>query len=145
MTIDKLRNSKGEIFILVADDDADDHEFLKSAFAYNSFSGGLSFVTDGVQLLDYLKNLSSSATEELPQLILLDLNMPLLNGFQALEAIKEDPALSDIPVAILTSSSRPEDEAMCYSLGCDNFYRKPLSVAEYHSLAERIIGSVNAA
>lgn len=145
MTINQLKNSAGDFFILVADDDVDDHDFLKAAFEHNSFAGGLSFVTDGVQLLNYLKNLKNAAGGRLPELILLDLNMPLLNGFQALEAIKNDPELRNIPVAILTSSSRPEDETACYSLGCNNFYRKPLSVSEYDSLAEQIIGSVNAA
>ena len=134
-----------EITILVADDDIDDHDFLREALHTNKFQGNLLFVTDGQQLIDYLDQNKKEPTSSLPELILLDLNMPLCNGFQALTEIKKDITLKNIPVAILTSSFRQEDEEVCYSLGCNNFYRKPSNVSDYDTLANNIITSISAA
>ena len=135
-----------EITILVADDDIDDHDFLREAFQTKGFEGNLFFVTDGQQLINYLEQYkTANKTSSLPGLILLDLNMPLCNGFQALEEIKNNETLKSIPVSILTSSLRQEDEDICLSLGCDNFYRKPNNISGYSNLAGNIISNIIAA
>ena len=90
---------------------------------------------NGVELLKYLKETGAT----LPKLILLDLNMPLKDGYQALAEIKQDEVLRSIPVVILTSSSKPEDEPICFNLGAEQFFRKPLSMDEYDELASGLL------
>ena len=124
--------------IVIADDDQDDRSFIKEALLRRAFGGRFQCVEDGGQLLQYLKRTEKT----LPDLILLDLNMPLVDGYQALSEIKQDPLLKSIPTMILTSSSKPEDEPVCYELGCDKFYRKPLSMGEYDDVASDILDYV---
>jgi len=123
-----------DILIVIADDDQDDQDFIKDALKRNSFSGAIQCVSDGEQLLKYLKEVPAR-----PGLILLDLNMPLKDGYQTLQELKTDPLLKNIPTVILTSSSRHEDEQQCYNLGCDKFYRKPMSVTDYRNIAGEVL------
>lgn len=123
-----------DFLILVADDDPDDQDFITDALKSNSFRGTIQCVGDGEQLLRYLKELPTP-----PGLILLDLNMPLKDGYQTLHELKADPILKKIPTIILTSSSRHEDEQQCYKLGCDKFYRKPMSINDYQSIASELL------
>lgn len=123
-----------DFLILVADDDPDDQDFITDALKSNSFRGTIQCVGDGEQLLRYLKELPTP-----PGLILLDLNMPLKDGYQTLHELKADPILKKIPTIVLTSSSRQEDEQQCYKLGCDKFYRKPMSINDYQSIASELL------
>ena len=118
------------ISILIADDDADDRMLIEDAFEENGISNQIHFVEDGEQLLDFLRregDFSEHAAEPLPRLILLDLNMPKVDGRTALAAIKEDPALNQIPVVILTTSRADTDISKAYALGVNSFISKPLS------------------
>lgn len=126
------------VMILIADDDPDDQLFIRNAFQRNDFAGTIECVEDGNKLIEYLHQQARLR----PNLILLDLNMPFKDGYKALEEIKEDPVLSHIPVAVLTSSSRYEDEPKCYRLGCQKFFRKPLTLHEYDKLAADILDYV---
>jgi CheY-like chemotaxis protein len=116
--------------VLLADDDFDDLELVKEAFFESGFQGSIATAWNGQMLMDQLHH-----SAERPDLILLDLNMPLKSGFEALEEIKQNPLLKSIPVMILTASTRKEDELKCFELGCFSFWRKPVSMAEYNSLA----------
>ena len=121
--------------IVIADDDQDDRDFIKDALKRREYSGGFRCMENGVELLKYLKETGAT----LPKLILLDLNMPLKDGYQALAEIKQDEVLRSIPVVILTSSSKPEDEPICFNLGAEQFFRKPLSMDEYDELASGLL------
>ena len=93
--------------VLMADDDEDDCLFVGEAFQEMGIAHDLRFVDDGRELLDYLYNEGDFADPEKyprPNLILLDLNMPRIDGREALAKIKSDPQLNDIPVLILTTS-----------------------------------------
>lgn len=85
--------------VFIADDDEDDCYLLAQAFAQHSPQCQLQFFSDGQSLLEAL-----SQRESPPALILLDLNMPRLNGFEALKALREQPAYSDTPIVMLTTS-----------------------------------------
>lgn len=118
--------------ILVADDDAEDCMFLREAFEENRLANPLYFVSDGVELVDYLYNRGEYADPALaprPGLILLDLNMPRKDGREALAEIKADPALRQIPIVVLTTSKADEDICRSYDLGVNSYVTKPVTFA----------------
>ena len=114
------------ITILLADDDADDRELTRLALKEAKHDAELVSVRDGAELLDFLRG-----REERPHLILLDLNMPRMNGHEALAKIKRDPELRSIPVVILTTSTRDEDISTSYDLGANSFMSKPLGFMSF--------------
>lgn len=113
--------------ILMADDDPDDRMLMKEALEENSFPHSIQFVSDGAELLDYLykRGRFGSETTFRPHLILLDLNMPKIDGREALASIKADAGLKGIPVIILTTSIADEDIINAYNLGVNSFICKP--------------------
>ena len=113
--------------ILMVDDDQDDQYLVQEAWQELNIESELRFVSDGEELLESLhKALSREENHtDLPNLILLDLNMPRKNGRKALEEIKSIPDLCHIPVVILTTSKDPVDIHYCYSLGAAGFITKP--------------------
>lgn len=118
------------ITILMADDDADDRLMTKEAFEESRLVNDLRFVNDGAELLDYLKRrgqYSDPASSPRPGLILLDLNMPKVDGRQALEEIKADPALKRIRVIVLTTSKAEEDIYRTYNLSAASYITKPVT------------------
>jgi CheY-like chemotaxis protein len=127
--------TKNLITLFITDDDADDREFLTHALSEKGFDGALQVFANGEELLKsiYQDGMSRQG------LILLDLNMPVKNGYETLKELRQRKESEAIPVIVITSSSKTEDERYCYELGCNNFLLKPLSVAGYERLAEEII------
>lgn len=116
--------------ILMADDDPDDREFTRSAMQESRLVNDLRCVEDGEELLDYLHRRGRYADPKdspRPGLILLDLNMPRLDGREALREIKADPKLRHIPVVVLTTSKTEEDILRSYGLGANCFITKPVT------------------
>lgn len=123
----KLAN---KLRILVAEDDPDDRLLIKDAFAASRSNWDIRFVVDGEDLLDYLYHRGRYASESnlpVPGLILLDLNMPKVDGREALRVIKADEALRRIPVVVLTTSNDELDVARSYDLGVNSFITKPVT------------------
>jgi CheY-like chemotaxis protein len=114
--------------ILMADDDDDDRLLTRDAVAEAGLDGDLHFVANGEELLDYLchrgKYQQPTAAPR-PGLILLDLNMPLKDGREALREIRADPELRRIPVVVLTTSKADTDVGAIYDLGANSFISKP--------------------
>jgi len=124
------------LIILMADDDEDDRILTQDAMKESRVLNELHFVEDGVELLAYLNGEAQYADREtypLPGLILLDLNMPKKDGREALEEIKNNPALRRIPVVILTTSKAEEDMLRGYDLGAASYITKPVT---FDSLVE---------
>lgn len=118
------------VHILIADDDADDCLMTREAFRECRLSNPLHFVHDGEALLAYLKRrppYTDAARYPMPGLILLDLNMPRMDGREALQAIKSDAQLCSIPVVIISTSSADEDILRSYAMGVNSFITKPVS------------------
>ncbi|TWI58676.1 response regulator receiver domain-containing protein [Pseudomonas duriflava] len=116
--------------ILIADDDPDDCLLIREAFKEAEIVNPLYFVHDGEELIRYLKHrtpYSDSNQYPLPGLILLDLNMPLMDGREALNEIRGDQQLHHLPVVILTTSSAEEDIAHSYKAGVSAFLTKPVT------------------
>lgn len=120
---------KRPITILMADDDPDDRELTEDAFREVRFANDLRFARDGRDLLDYLTRSNGYTPENapMPGLILLDLNMPRMDGREALTAIKLDPKLKCIPVVVLTTSEADEDIVRSYELGASSYIPKPVT------------------
>ncbi len=120
------------ITILMADDDEDDRLLTQEAMEEARVINELRFVEDGLELLDYLHRRGRYAvpgSAPRPGLILLDLNMPRMDGRTALEHIKADPGLRRIPVVVLTTSKAEEDILRSYDLGAASFITKPVTFA----------------
>ena len=119
-------NTQEEAVIVMADDDLDDIMFTREALKEYQLSNDFRFVSDGAELLDYLKqNRHFANAAPRPQLILLDLNMPRMNGLEALTEIKKDPSLQSIPIVMLSTSGARDDIARSYDLGAASFIQKP--------------------
>lgn len=118
------------IVILMADDDEDDRLLAKDALEESRVRNDLRFVSDGVELLQYLRregDFTDLAGSPRPGLILLDLNMPRMDGREALGEIKKDASLRAIPVVIMTTSKQDEDIVNSYDLGAAGFITKPIT------------------
>jgi two-component system response regulator len=118
------------ITILMADDDPDDRQMTKEAFAESHLANDLRFVHDGEELMDYLRRrgkYADPASSPRPGLILLDLNMPKKDGREALGEIKSDPRLRTIRVVVLTTSKAEEDIIRSYNLSAASYITKPVT------------------
>lgn len=116
------------ITFLVADDDADDLElFREAATDVLGDQYVMVEVSDGSEVISYLLELTKSAsnTVQKPDVIVLDLNMPKLNGFKTLEMIKTNPLISHFPVYVLTTSWEESSMRQCRQLGAAGFFTKP--------------------
>ena len=109
--------------VLMADDDLDDQVLMQHAFEENAIPAILNFVDDGVELLKYLHN--KKEENNLPSIILLDMNMPRMGGKEALKLIKEDSTLKKIPVIIFSTSDQDMDIESSYELGASGYFTKP--------------------
>jgi CheY-like chemotaxis protein len=121
---------KKTLIILMADDDADDRLLAQEAMHESRVLNELHFVENGVQLLNYLRgvgNFCDRTRYPMPGLILLDLNMPKMDGREALVKIKADQTLRRIPVVILTTSKAEEDMVRGYDLGAASYITKPVT------------------
>jgi len=125
---------KKRYYILIAEDDEDDQLLLQSAFDENTKNCDLSFVSDGLQLLNKLKEYS-----KLPDLIMLDLNLPKVNGWEILTEVANDKKLNHSPRFIYYTSSAEKEIKRAYSLGAAAYIVKPASYKDLQKYVENII------
>jgi CheY-like chemotaxis protein len=125
--------------ILLADDDADDRLLVQEALSEAGVSSDLHFVQDGEDLLAYLKTSGSAGSPKpRPELILLDLNMPLKDGREVLRDIRADQSLRRIPVVVFTTSKADTDIRQMYELGANSFITKPTGFTDLVVLMKQI-------
>jgi len=120
-----MTSNRTALSILMAEDDADDRILLRDAFRDSGVEVNLDFVPDGVELMARLNALLDDPDGKLPDLLLLDLNMPRMDGREALHAIREHDGLKHLPVVILTTSRARLDILASYQLGANSFVTKP--------------------
>jgi CheY-like chemotaxis protein len=128
--------------VLYVEDEEDDIFFMRTAFNKAGMLG-LHAEQDGKSAMDYLTAQCSNG--ERPRVILLDINLPLVSGFEVLHWIRQQPLLRDVPVVVFSSSGRPEDRSRAEELGADEYVLKPASGQEFlavaHSIRARWFGS----
>ena len=119
------------ITILYADDDPDDRLLTQEALKASRLANDMHFVEDGEELLDYLRRqgryASGAEAAPRPGIILLDLNMPRMDGREALAEIKRDANLRRIPVVVMTTSSAETDILRSYDIGASSYIVKPVT------------------
>jgi two-component system response regulator len=127
-----MLNSQGTI--LLVEDNPDDIELTLRAFRKNNIANDLVITRDGAEALDYLfcrGAYSQRDIADLPRLILLDLNLPKLDGLQVLERLRADERTKLVPVVILTSSKEEQDMVNGYEFGANSYVRKPVDFNEF--------------
>lgn len=120
-----MMKDRATLSVLMAEDDADDRVLLADAFRDSGVEVTLDFVLDGVELMAHLNGILGDPGRKLPDLLLLDLNMPRMDGREALQAIREHAGLKHLPVIILTTSRARIDILASYQLGANSFVTKP--------------------
>lgn len=126
--------------ILLVEDNPVDILVTTKAFSDGKLNAHLNVVEDGEEALDFLKRRSGYADAPVPDLILLDLNLPKKNGQEVLAEIKMDPALLAIPVVVLTSSQEQRDICASYDLHANCFITKPVDMEQFIDLVRSIEG-----
>lgn len=120
--------------ILLVEDNADDEVLTLRALRKNNIANEVVVARDGEEALDYLFGTGAHAGRDasiVPQVILLDLNLPRLSGLDVLRRIRADERTKLLPVVVLTSSKEDEDIVNSYSLGANSYVRKPVDFAQF--------------
>lgn len=124
--------------ILLVEDNAGDVRLTQEALKEAKFSNTLQVVGDGVEALEYLHQQGKYSGATRPHLVMLDLNMPRMDGREVLEAIKKDPDLMRIPVVVLTSSEAESDIAKAYELHANCYVTKPVGIDMFLQVVKSI-------
>ena len=127
--------------ILLVEDNPDDVELTRLAFAEAGGAHRLHAVGDGAEALDYLLARGRHADRDgadLPALVLLDLNLPRLDGREVLQAIRADPATRALQVVVLTTSAEPRDVDQAYALGANSYIQKPVEFERFVEAVRQI-------
>ena len=130
--------SNRPIKLLLVEDDRGDSDLIEEAFEDSTYPVKISLVRDGIQAIAYLQRKDEYANASLPDLILLDLNLPRMGGQEVLKTIKSDDNFKHIPVIILTTSDSQEEILMAYNLGANCYLCKPLGLQEFMELIRTI-------
>ena len=126
------------IRVLLIEDDPGDVLITKEAFAENKVRNELSVVSDGINALRFLRREDEYADAIRPDLILLDLNLPRMDGHEVLAKIKSDHDLQRIPVVVLTTSDAEEDVLRSYDLHANAYVTKPVDFERFLSVVRQI-------
>jgi CheY-like chemotaxis protein len=127
------------IEVLLVDDDPGDVQLTKEAFEEHKVRNRLTVVSDGVDALAYLRRDPSVYPDAVrPDLVLLDLNLPRIDGREVLQEIKSDPDLRTIPVVVLTTSQADEDIVRSYNLHANAYVTKPVDFDRFISVVRQI-------
>jgi two-component system response regulator len=127
--------------ILLVEDNPDDEALTIRALSKHNVVNGVVVARDGVEALDYLFATGAHAgrdVRDLPQIVLLDLKLPKLDGFAVLRRIRADHRTQTLPVVILTSSKEERDVAQGYRDGCNSYVRKPVNFDEFVDAARQL-------
>jgi CheY-like chemotaxis protein len=126
------------IDVLLVEDDPGDVLMTREAFDDNKVANRLQVVSDGVSALAFLRKEGEHADAPTPDLVLLDLNLPRMDGREVLEAMKSDDALRSIPVVVLTTSEAEEDVVRSYSLHANAYVTKPVDFDRFIEVVRQI-------
>jgi CheY-like chemotaxis protein len=137
----ELRNRQSRpVTLLLAEDDPAHADLIMTNLRKGGIHNEVVHVADGEETFDYLYGRKAYARQVRPDslVMLLDLNLPKIDGFEVLRGVKADPNLKTIPVIVLTSSEDPEEIERCYSLGCNLFIPKPVEFENFASVMREL-------
>ena len=129
------------IDILLVEDNPDDLDLALYALQRNQLANHIHVVRDGIEALDFVfcrGKYQERSCSQIPKLILLDLNMPKLNGLEVLEAIRANPSTAGIPVVILTTSREESDLVESYRLGVNSYIVKPVDFEQFSEVVRQL-------
>jgi two-component system, chemotaxis family, response regulator Rcp1 len=124
--------------ILLVEDNPGDVRLTQEAFKEGRIPIKMDVVMDGEEAIKYLRNLAPYELGTRPDLVLLDLNIPKMNGREVLKEIKTDPKLSSIPVVVLTTSNAEQDISRTYSLHVNAYINKPVDFDRFFDIVQKI-------
>jgi CheY-like chemotaxis protein len=119
--------------ILLVDDDNEDHVILHECFLQLGVQHQIDYLFNGEQAIQYLSKIET--VDDLPKLVVMDLNMPIMSGLQALKEIKADPRLSSIPIIVYSTSKSEFEKANVLALGAIEYIVKPMTNADCQKVA----------
>lgn len=125
------------IRVLLVEDNEADAYLTRETLEAGKLRVEITVVVDGAEAIDYLRH-KAAAPDEIPDLVLLDLNLPRMDGRQVLGAMRDDPALKRIPVVVLTSSDAELDIAKSYELGANCYVTKPVGLDAFQSIVRSV-------
>jgi CheY-like chemotaxis protein len=128
-----------DLYIIIAEDDMDDGDFVQQSFNRHPAFTQVDWVKNGKELLDILKD----ADRKKPDVILTDINMPIVNGIEVLEHMFHDPLLCTIPAFVYSSTVNPVYEVRCRELGIKAFLIKPFNLSHYDDIPYQIVYILN--
>jgi CheY-like chemotaxis protein len=121
--------------VLIAEDNEDDVFLLERSLRKAGIKNPITFVTNGVEAIDYLENDSS---HKMPRIVLLDVKMPLKNGFDVLASMRQNPVLKRLPVIMFSTSAEERDVNLAYDLGANSYVVKPREIERLDELVKKI-------
>ena len=133
-----MQESEKPVNILLVEDSVTDAELTIDALREGKIRNHVEHVHDGLEALAYLRQEAPFSDATRPDLILLDLNMPRMDGREVLREIKGDPELRVIPVVVLTTSSQDEDILESYGLAANNYIVKPVDLTQFFSVIQQM-------
>ncbi|HEV8388205.1 MAG TPA: response regulator [Dongiaceae bacterium] len=128
-------------FILLVEDNPDDEALTLRALSKNKVANGVVVARDGAEAVDFLFGTGAHAgrdARDLPEIVLLDLKLPKLDGFEVLRRIRADDRTKMLPVVVLTSSKEERDVVQSYRDGCNSYVRKPVNFDEFVDAARQL-------
>lgn len=127
--------------VLLVEDNDDDVQLTLRAFEKHKLANAIQVATDGQEALDFLfcqGRWASRDPSDLPQVVLLDLKLPRVDGLEVLKAIRADARMCTLPVVVLTSSNEERDLVESYRLGANSYVRKPVDFREFTEAAHQL-------
>ena len=133
-------NRAHDVTILLVEDDPGHAHLIEKNLRRSGIINHITTVGDGQQAIDYLLDESEHAGSQRPPhlLVLLDLNLPVLDGYQVLERMKADERTRRIPVVVLTTTDDPREVSRCYDLGCSVYITKPVDYPEFSQAIRKL-------
>lgn len=133
-------NAASAVTILLAEDDPGHASLIQRNLKRSGFVNNIIHVADGQEALDYLycRGAYDGRKPDGPLLMVLDINMPRVDGVQVLHAVKSDPHLAKIPVIMLTTTDDPREIDRCYELGCNVYVTKPIDYDKFVEALQRV-------
>lgn len=128
------------VSILIVEDDDGHARLIEKNLKRANISNGITRVANGREALDFLFSEGAFAGQERPSplLVLLDLNMPVMDGYQVLEKMKADPRTQKVPVVVLTTTDDAREVTRCYELGCSVYITKPVDYESFSAAIQQL-------